>query len=389
MKISSVRNMVATMIIVGASLCCGCSEERVAEVTSPADSVVEIAGDFSGADNEKKEDIISEKLKRLKLAELIERFLNSKSIENAVSNTVFPSKAGWLHVEKNGLYSEKGKRIQLRGISSHGIQWFPKYINQELFNELHTVWNANVVRLSMYTRSYHGYCEDGDKEELKQIIRNGIEYATLADLYVIVDWHILSDADPRIHQDEAIAFFDEISSEFGEYKNVIYEICNEPNSETTWSEIKEYANEVIPVIRNNSPKSLIIVGTPFWSGRPSEAIGDGLTEYENIMYSLHFYAASHGANERLEVIKCMDSDIPLFVTEFGICESSGNGELDYESGNAWIELLNQYAISYIQWNLSNADESSAAILKNSDKTSAFEDVDLSEHSKWLKNILKR
>lgn len=93
----------------------------------------------------------------------------------------------------------------------------------------------------------------GDKEQLKQLVRDGVSYATELGMYVIVDWHILSDCDPNQNKDEAIAFFREMSEAFADNDNVLYEICNEPNSGTSWDSIKSYAEEVIPVIREQKP----------------------------------------------------------------------------------------------------------------------------------------
>ena len=71
-------------------------------------------------------------------------------------------------------------------------------------------------------------------------------------MYVIVDWHILSDNNPQINKEESKRFFNEISSKLSGYNNVIYEICNEPNGGTTWADIKSYALEIIPIIRQVS-----------------------------------------------------------------------------------------------------------------------------------------
>jgi endoglucanase len=48
-------------------------------------------------------------------------------------------------------------------------------------------------------------------------------------MYVIVDWHILSDGNPLANEDAAKAFFAEVSERYKGSPNVIYEICNEPN----------------------------------------------------------------------------------------------------------------------------------------------------------------
>lgn len=298
-----------------------------------------------------------------------------------------PSVTGALHVEGTKLCGSNGEPVQLRGISTHGMAWFPDYINADCFAQLHNEWKANVMRLAMYTAESGGYCTDGDKEYLKGLIRDGVKYATEQDMYAIIDWHILSDNDPNIHLEEAKAFFAEISAEYADADNVLYEICNEPNGGTAWGDIKSYAQEVIPVIRANDKEAVIIIGTPNWSQFVDQAAADPITGYENLMYTLHFYAASHKDDLRGKMASAIDAGLPVFVTEYGICDASGNGAIDIEQANQWADLMDRYGVSYVAWNLSNKDESSAMFLSSCTKTSGFTDEDLSEAGKWLYQML--
>ncbi len=305
-------------------------------------------------------------------------------VENKIAA---PSVTGALHVEGTKLCGSNGEPVQLRGISTHGMAWFPDYINAECFAQLHNEWKANVMRLAMYTAESGGYCTDGDKEYLKGLIRDGVEYATQQDMYVIIDWHILSDNNPNIHLEEAKAFFAEISAEYADADNVLYEICNEPNGGTAWGDIKSYAQEVIPVIRANDEEAVIIVGTPNWSQFVDQAAADPITGYENLMYTLHFYAATHKDDLRGKMAGAIDAGLPIFVTEYGICDASGNGAIDTGQANQWVDLMDQYGVSYVAWNLSNKDESSAMFLSSCTKTSGFPEEDLSETGKWLYQML--
>ena len=135
---------------------------------------------------------------------------------------------------------------------------------------------GNVVRLAMYTEEYNGYCSGDAKNrsDLKKLIKKGVKLAKKHKMYVIVDWHILSDGNPNSHKKEAKAFFKEMSREFKGYNNVIYEICNEPNNGTSWKEIKSYAKSVISTIRENDKKAVIVVGTPTWSQDVDQAAAD-------------------------------------------------------------------------------------------------------------------
>ncbi|WP_251197310.1 glycoside hydrolase family 5 protein [Anaerotardibacter muris] len=302
------------------------------------------------------------------------------------TGVVAPSTTGKLQVIGAQLSSQAGDPVQLRGVSTHGLSWFPQYVNQEFFTELREDWGVNVVRLAMYTAEYGGYCTGGDKAALEQLVIDGVNYAQNADLYAVVDWHILSDADPNIHITEAKQFFEKISAEFADKDNVIYEICNEPNGATTWGQITAYAETIIPIIRANDPDAVIIVGTPTWSQRIDEAALDPLP-FENIMYTLHFYAAEHKQDLRERLEATVKAGVPVFVTEFGITEASGDGKIDYDSAAAWIKLMDELDVSYICWNLSNKDEASAMFLDTCDKTSGFTSDDLSDEGKWLVDTL--
>lgn len=357
------------------SACAGGNrQEPSGELKEPSEGYEQI----NGNQDEKEPDSQSED------GSVSDKEIGKEDEEGAVSA---PSVCGRLAVRGTQLVDEHGNAVQLKGISTHGIAWFPQYVNEELFRELRRDWKANVIRLAMYTAESGGYCTDGDKESLKALVKNGVKYAANQDMYVIIDWHILSDNNPNQYKKEALDFFDEMSEEFSDYDNVLYEICNEPNGSTSWDEIRTYAEEVIPVIRRNSPKSVILIGTPNWSQQVDAAAAAPITGYDNLMYTLHFYAATHTGYLRDVLSAAVDAGLPVFVSEFGICDASGSGEIDKVQAKAWMQLLKQYNISSVAWNLSNKDETSAVILSTVDKTSGFSKEDLSAFGRWLYEIL--
>ena len=294
---------------------------------------------------------------------------------------------GALHVENGKLTDENGNTVQLYGMSTHGIAWFPQYINYDSFRTLRDDWNTNCIRLAMYTEEYGGYCAGGDKEQLKQLVKDGVSYATELGMYVIVDWHILSDCDPNQNKDEAIAFFREMSEAFADNDNVLYEICNEPNSGTSWDSIKSYAEEVIPVIREQKPDAVILVGTPTWSQEIDKAAASPLT-FDNVMYTLHFYAGTHKDDLRNRLETCAQNNLPVFVSEFGMCDASGNGANDFDSTTKWLDLLNKYQISFCCWNLANKDESSSVFKASSTALSDWTDDDFNESGRWIRDYFR-
>ena len=154
------------------------------------------------------------------------------------------SKHGRLSVKGADLVDGNRNKFQLRGISTHGINWdvgYP-YVNKAAFKTLRDDWGVNAVRLAMYTSEYNGYCSGGSISDLRNRIYKGVKYATELGMYVIIDWHILNDGNPKSYLSQAKSFFSTMSKKYSKQKNVIYEICNEPNG-CSWSTIRSYAGQ--------------------------------------------------------------------------------------------------------------------------------------------------
>lgn len=299
----------------------------------------------------------------------------------------FLEKHGALSVKDSDLVDQNGEKIQLYGVSTHGLSWFPQYVNEDSFRTLHEDWKINCVRLALYPYEYNGYSNGGDKEALKTLIRDGISYATQNDMYVIVDWHVLNERDPHTYMSDAVAFFDVISTEFADRTNIIYEICNEPNSGVSWETVKSYAEEVIPVIRANDEDAVILVGTPTWCQEIDKAAANPL-DFDNILYTFHFYADTHRDNLRSLLETCADGGLPVFVSEFGTCDASGNGANNFDQTSKWLELIEKYNLSFCCWNLSNKAESSSLISSSCQKTADWTEDELSESGKWMRNYFR-
>ncbi|MBO4338017.1 MAG: glycoside hydrolase family 5 protein [Lachnospiraceae bacterium] len=208
-----------------------------------------------------------------------------------------PSSSGWLHVEGGQLKDEERRVVVLKGVSTHGITWYPDFVSEPLFDQLSTEWNCDLVRLAVYSDEY----VNGHRDDSLDTVRKGIDAAVASDMYVIVDWHVMNEHDPNVYLSQAQDFFSTICSEYPDTPNIIYEICNEPNGNTSWSDIKRYAEQVIPVIRSASPDSVILVGTPDYDKSLTSPARSPL-QYDNIMYVLHFYAATHKDDLRNELV---------------------------------------------------------------------------------------
>jgi endoglucanase len=269
---------------------------------------------------------------------------------------------GQLHVCGTHLCNAANAVVQLRGMSTHGIQWFSSCYNDRSFDALAKDWKADLVRIAMYVQE-QGY--ETNPSAFTAQVNKYVDMAEARGLYAIIDFHTLTPGDPNYNLDRAKTFFASVAQRNSAKKNVIYEIANEPNG-VSWQAIKTYADQVIPVIRAADPDAVVIVGTRGWS---SLGVSNGADENEivsnpvnatNIMYTFHFYAASHGDNYRTVLARAAGK-LPLFVTEYGTVSATGGGSVDRTSTQAYYNLLDQYKISSANWTFSDANEGSAAL----------------------------
>ena len=300
-----------------------------------------------------------------------------------------PSSCGRLRVVNGKLCSQSGEPVMLRGVSSNGLITAESFLNEQLFHELACDDGVNLFRLAMYTYGVGiiGYCTNGDKDRHKQDIDIGVQLARQSDMYVLIDWHILSDGDPNTFLEEAKLFFAETAERYADYDNVLYEICNEPNG-VDWPAVKEYAEQVIPVIRQKDPDSVIIVGNPDWSKDLDSVAADPLA-FDNVLYTLHFYSATHGQDVRDMTERLSQSGLPIFVTEYGVTAANGGFPRDLESADEWIELLERENISYCLWAFSNAPEPCSVIRSTVLKYSGYTQEDYTATGLWLLDTLAK
>lgn len=261
---------------------------------------------------------------------------------------------GRLRVSNGTLVNKVGEKVQLRGISLFWSQWYGEYYNKETIAWLKKDWNVNVVRAAMAIE-HEGYLDHPEVEKSK--VFEVIDAAIEEGIYVIVDWH---DHHAEDHLDEAITFFKEVAKRYGDHPHIIYEIYNEP-LDVSWNEVlKPYHEAVLHEIRQFDSDNLVICGTRNWSQQVDEVINHQIDD-PNVAYTLHYYAASHKSGLRAIAQKALDHGVPIFVTEFGTTEATGDGFVDEVEARLWWDFLDQNNLSWCNWSLSNKNESSALL----------------------------
>ncbi|MCR5701308.1 MAG: cellulase family glycosylhydrolase [Lachnospiraceae bacterium] len=292
------------------------------------------------------------------------------------------------------IVDKNGTPFQLRGASSHGIQWDVgyNYVNKGAYQSLRDEWGVNMVRLAAYV-TQNGYTA-GAKDSMDTVIQRGVQAATDLGMYVIVDWHIHAE-NPHTTKADAKAFFTKYATMYKDYNNVIFEICNEPTG-VEWyngngSDLYTYCKEIAKVIRDCGSDALIVCGTNTWSQDVDDVVKKPLKSdgFENILYTFHFYSGSHYEDKMKKVETAIKAQTPIFVTEFGVCDASGNGSFDTANADKWINLFDENGVSYCCWSLCNKDES-ASYLKSScsKKEGGWVEADLATTAIWLVNTYR-
>lgn len=307
----------------------------------------------------------------------------------------FLKKNGQLHVCGLHLCNEQEVVVQLKGMSSHGIQWYGwagnrRCLTPESLDVLVDEFKATVIRVSLYVQE-GGY--ETNPEKFTQEVNTIIAEASQRGLYVIVDWHILEPGDPNYNLERAKTFFHNIAISNQGRSNLLYEIANEPNK-VHWNQIKSYADELIPWIRLYDSHTPILVGTPAWSSLGVSERDEGDTDdiianpvnATNIMYTFHFYAGEHDS-EYLNELKYASGRLPIFVTEWGTQKASGGDENNFIMAQKYIDFMNINHISWVNWNYSDDHLSGAVWKVGTCPNGPWTDEQLKPAGVWVKSKL--
>jgi len=291
---------------------------------------------------------------------------------------------GWLQVVGTSLRNERGEPIVLRGMSSHGVHWYPQFTSKESIANT-AACGANLFRVAMYTGE-GGYISR--PEAVLQQVLQAVDAAIANDLYVIIDWHILSDGNPMTYAAQAKEFFKQVSDRYRDQPAVLYEICNEPNGNVSWDrDIKPYAEEIVGVIRANSPNAVILIGSGTWSQDIHQAAANPV-QGKNLMYTCHFYAGTHGKWLQDRIDSALAAGLPIFVSEWGTSAADGSGGVFLDASAQWLDFLKARGISWANWSLCDKGETSAALRPGTSPDGRWTEDDLSDSGRFVFSRLR-
>jgi endoglucanase len=302
---------------------------------------------------------------------------------------------GSLKVAGNKIVGSKtNKPVQTAGMSLYWTIWGgERFYNREVVDYLAKEWKITLIRAAMGVEPGGGYL--GNPDAQMQYVKTVVDAAIANGIYVLIDWH---DHNANQHVDRAKDFFRKMAEQYRNTPNVIWEIWNEPDNVNgsgpggwdSWNDITQYANQVIPVIREYS-SNLIVVGTPTWSQDVDAAAENPLSD-ANVAYTLHFYAGTHFGSLRDKADAALSKGVALFVTEFGLSTSDGGGGADRnvytDSCKAWLDWADHKGLSWANWSLCDKEESSAALNPGASSTGYWNDGNISASGRWIRDRLQ-
>ncbi|MBC7875374.1 MAG: glycoside hydrolase family 5 protein [Ferruginibacter sp.] len=290
-------------------------------------------------------------------------------------------KYGQLKVDGTRLVDNKGNTVVLRGMSFGWHNFWPRFYTAGAVKWLYKDWHCSVVRAAMGIEPDRGYLKDSAGSVLK--IKTVVDAAIKEGIYVIIDWH-----SHNINLKEAKTFFAQMAATYGKYPNVIYEIFNEPDYET-WDEVKKYSIEVIKTIRAIDTDNIILVGSPRWDQDIHLPANDPIKGFDNLMYTVHFYAATHKQWLRDRTDTAISKGLPVFISESAGMEATGNGPMDYQEWEKWISWMNAKNLSWITWSVSDKNETCSVLNTRASSEGGWKKKDLKESGQRTRKYLRK
>lgn len=287
-----------------------------------------------------------------------------------------------LVVNGTQLMNVNGDTVVLHGVSYGWHQFWPRFYNASTVAYLAQDWGAQVVRAAMGV-DLDSACYVARPEFGIECVTKVVDAAIENNVYAIIDWH-----SHNLRLEEAKDFFTRMATRYKGVPNVIYEIFNEP-VEDSWSQLKEYSIEVIKAIRAVEPDAVILVGCPHWDQDIHLAADDPITGYKNIMYTLHFYANTHGQWLRDRGDYALSKGLPVFVSECAGMEASGDGPLSPEEWQNWLDWMQKHSISWVAWSVSDKDETCSMLYPTASSEGNWKDPDMKEWGHMVRNDLKK
>jgi endoglucanase len=273
-----------------------------------------------------------------------------------------------ISVSGNKFVTAEGKTIVFRGLDTSDPDKLSRenHWNKEYFEAMKS-WGANIVRFPVHPDAWRSQ----GKENYIKLLDQGVEWASLLGMYVIIDWHSIGNLRSEMFQHtmyettrkETFEFWRTIAGHFKDNTTVaFFELFNEPTvyngqlGVCTWSEWKAINEEMITIIRANGAKAIPLVAGFNWAYDLTAVANDPI-KAEGIAYVSHPYPMKRSKpweKQWTDDWGFVSEKYPLILTEIGFCGPDDKGAhvpviSDESYGDAITKYCSDRGISYTVW----------------------------------------
>lgn len=313
-----------------------------------------------------------------------------------------------LHVEGTTLYAGE-EPVRLKGVSFGWHNIWPRFYNEGAVREVHDVWGADLIRAAIGADDHAkadnpgimgGYMSEPEfaLEKLFAVVDGAVNVGC----YVIVDWH-----SHVLYKEEAKEFFTKVATRYADCPNVIYELFNEPVSieyekygdysqpsdeslMEFMDQLNDYARELIETITSiSNVHPLILMGCPQWDQDIHMVPQNRITTYDNLMYTVHYYSATHKDYLRDRASYAISQGVPVFLSECAGCEASGDGYIDVEEWENWDKWASDNDVSTVVWSISDKNETCSMLTPLAESEGNWDDAVLKRWGRMVKDWLSK
>jgi len=279
----------------------------------------------------------------------------------------------WLHVEGNRIKDPRGNDVVLRGISlidlgytesRHGgaIRMIDRITDPNDRQGNSPGWYPRIVRIPICPPDAGSGAplrwQPNEDSFYRDLLRPVVDYCAKKNLYVILDWHYVSDTGPKVTQTSD--FWRYMAPRFAHDSHVLFELFNEPmnnvgSEQQRWLSVRADMQTWVNIVRTYAADNLILVGGARWCQILAPIAADPVVG-SNIVYVSHYYPAhwlgNYSGREWItKQIETCAAVYPVLMTEWGFTtttETLLNGTIS-NYGRPLTDLMERLGIGNTAW----------------------------------------
>jgi hypothetical protein len=223
-------------------------------------------------------------------------------------------------------------------------------------------WNANVARLSVQSVSWRDH-----PDQLLAALDRDVQAALAARMWVIICWHVIGWPDGRVESDWydsswplCVDFWTAMRDRYGQDGRVVFELWNEPLSDTawgepnatTWPQLALRYEQLLELIRQRSSNLCLCAGD--WNSHDLRGIRARPVRGTNVGYVWHCYPIDKVGDPKTwdTLLDGLPAVAPVVVTEWGFDPAATSEHYHGTAatfGDKLVPYLDAHGLHWTAW----------------------------------------